>query len=1143
MAGKKVKEKMQNTLKSVDNSIERVANEGSSTLSGEVLDQKNDESTKEPELSAVILKGPEGYLILTFLEIGPDQRKLVLALQSSSDPEDQPGSGGHSVGDSGLVFYPITDILRFDPQSARGSHLADRAHSAKSVMASHLSQSSAPEESRYRRVLNRRAKAASKIHESSEDNSTISSNSSILIEDESKSSCSTDLVKDKRKADKPVKRNSKKKAKKKGKRCKPVCFAESSRVEAFCEESICQSSLSEAGANAGSAWDDRSISDKSVENGPLHDICMDRSDYEKNNRSIINLPEIASPIPQGEIRSTSDSKVTDSCQKRASYFKNVSSEAVPDVHNGSMLDSISDGWNSDFSANGGDYLEEKSFIEGNNGISISGSVGGDSTQDRFGRRQPFQDNLSNDVVHVDNQAERTKCDPQGCGSSDFHLVVHRKRGRQRTKQYGSSIGVDKFNSGGNAHGRCGKEKTNSVWQIRSQRGNHPLVPQSSGEPPVGSTITSEAIPESNGNHKSNVRAVEKMKRKNVGPKQEYTCHSRKRPPAPIYITKSSRDARTNTGQEEASELPSEVDHQKGILASPRSHIYTYSGGGKNPSCSINSLPESVQLECAPAQVLNIDDQSNSNESWLSSGTAKASDPKPLFEVHSDGSLSPPFNSGPAGSQAEISDAENVEQEHHSGSVLQKGMAARSDAEMTAPSGSGNLVTSNIDESDKNDCKITDKERLSSCVCNSVPLKNVVVKSVGISGDKSHPAPNDEVQIENSRSGNPYCTSAVTYHAITHEPEYANKCVPETILNMTQAIEDSYKMQLASEGVHMATGRPLAEFERLLYSASPYIGQAQSIGKCNLCSCNQFTGACTCLHEIPNISLGSLWQWYEKHGSYGLEVKVEDIPNSKRMDSAISEFRAYFVPYLSAVQLFGRGCSMSSCTVIPVRDVLIPLENQALRPQNSPCTSELSPASGQEWYSSPSLRTTCFDESQLLFEFFESGRPQHRPPLFEKIKELIRGEMTSDLQVYGDPTALESLHLHDIHPASWYSVAWYPIYKIPDASFRASFLTFHSFGHWIHRSSSSDCFGGDSSIVCPVVGLQSYNSQNEGWFQLRQPVATRAEQTMNYSELLKERLRTLQEAANVMARGVVRKGNERATNRQPDYEFFLSRRRW
>lgn len=56
------------------------------------------------------------------------------------------------------------------------------------------------------------------------------------------------------------------------------------------------------------------------------------------------------------------------------------------------------------------------------------------------------------------------------------------------------------------------------------------------------------------------------------------------------------------------------------------------------------------------------------------------------------------------------------------------------------------------------------------------------------------------------------------------------------------------------------------------------------------------------------------------------------------------------------------------------------------------------------------------------------------------------------------------------------MAWYPIYRIPDGNFRAAFLTYHSLGHLVRRSSTFHSLCEDVSIVSPVVGLQSYNAQ-------------------------------------------------------------------
>ncbi|CAN0891411.1 hypothetical protein LINGRAHAP2_LOCUS16969 [Linum grandiflorum] len=290
----------------------------------------------------------------------------------------------------------------------------------------------------------------------------------------------------------------------------------------------------------------------------------------------------------------------------------------------------------------------------------------------------------------------------------------------------------------------------------------------------------------------------------------------------------------------------------------------------------------------------------------------------------------------------------------------------------------------------------------------------------------------------------------------------------------QAVQNTVKVQLASEAIEFATGCPIAEFERLLKSSSPSVSL--------------------------DISLQSLWQWYEKHGIYGLEVRAEDHKkNSTRLGIDQLSFRAYFVPFLSAIQLFGAT------------------EERKRETQNNAWT----------------------DDGELLFEYFEYERPQLRQPLYEKIHELARGDGLSGSKMFGNPSTLVSTSIPELHKKSWYSVAWYPIYKIPDGSLRAAFLTYHSFGHLVERKVEL----GSPTMVCPVVGLQSYNAQDECWFQPRHSAADHQteEGELGSSQVLKERLRTLKETACCMARATVKKGEEKsAKNWHPDYEFFLSR---
>lgn len=58
----------------------------------------------------------------------------------------------------------------------------------------------------------------------------------------------------------------------------------------------------------------------------------------------------------------------------------------------------------------------------------------------------------------------------------------------------------------------------------------------------------------------------------------------------------------------------------------------------------------------------------------------------------------------------------------------------------------------------------------------------------------------------------------------------------------------------------------------------------------------------------------------------------------------------------------------------------------------------------------------------------------------------------------------------------YAVAWYPIYRIPGGELHATFLTYHSLGHLVHRRPVFDYACTDPSIVSPVVGLVSYKDE-------------------------------------------------------------------
>jgi hypothetical protein len=82
-------------------------------------------------------------------------------------------------------------------------------------------------------------------------------------------------------------------------------------------------------------------------------------------------------------------------------------------------------------------------------------------------------------------------------------------------------------------------------------------------------------------------------------------------------------------------------------------------------------------------------------------------------------------------------------------------------------------------------------------------------------------------------------------------------------------------------------------------------------------------------------------------------------------------------------------------------------------------------------------------------------------------------------------------LSEVHPASWFAVAWYPVYRIPDAPLTARFLAFYSFSQLEDVLQGALAAPGlDPAAPCqlaglpmPVVGLKWYNTMTERWLDL------------------------------------------------------------
>ncbi|XP_042502824.1 uncharacterized protein LOC122080034 [Macadamia integrifolia] len=1213
--------------------IEKVAKGGSRSLSRISLEQSKQKAfSKDREVSDFIRGNSDPrYIIVTFVTLDPDVHckfvalaPLLLPLQGP-DQRNQLGSGPHVKMDGlDLVPPPSAITLHVDPQGTQRIHPPEHAYSTNSLTASSSSGSNFLQHSQTRTSMNKRTKAAKVSGSSTQQNSFVTSDSPALIQDHSNANVSAQQVISTSKINKPAKKNSRKKAKKKRKQFKkPSCSTDSTEPEVLCEEGVSSSSTSESCANNDRVSGVGMISENRLtENAITPVVSLQKITVNINNSGLsnhsattrvcssyssdVNESEAVVPLlPQestGEhflvnrecqlkatetLFSTYNGETVDSCLKGTSCCEDASLEIFSDINSTPVLDSFSDGWNSDYSINGGD-VEEKSSVREGSGSSPSESLGYSNNGSLLHNARKgclSRGNCSKGAVDAYNLAERMKSGTHGCSSSDGNSFIPGKRGRQERKLSGQRF------SSGCLQGRTGKENNHSVWRKvqRNDADGHLCEAKNVDFVDLqsdtackeasllkrGSNASDSDILKSEDNENLKVKVSEKLKKKpSACLKPEFKYHPRNGFNA--CKTTSNRSTHVNLQQKDASDIPSQVQLN--------SHCHIECVNTNLQADGVNCIPsERIQTSqgfpgemnrCGSACTIN--DRAEKNQNSTSSRSSDSLDkPNPL-EAGSPVDHQLPVISGHAKPEADNPPEEYSMPEHSLGSILQKWVpVGRKDADLTSMRIPAKASVSPLEES------ITDKWPLQSSVggelsssCETpLPLMDIGIASLTReSGNISGSLSDDEGRILKTIGHN---TCMSSEQSRTH---YEAKCVSVELykdcrssvfetdsLKIMQAVNDAYRLQLASEAVQFATGSPLADFEKLLHSASPVIAQRYSIQHCQTCLLEN-VGASLCRHEMPNVSLGGLWQWYEKHGNYGLEVKGEDYLNSKRLGIDRFEFRAYFVPFLSAVQLFSKcrnhpmnnstgiscpevfeACEMDEASESssqigqdPKFSVLIPKPFRqggkfSSQPVSLSCLSESSSTHVGDLFNDHSFRPACCDDPELLFEYFESEQPQQRRPLFERVKELVRGG-TSNCRAYGDPTVLNSLGLHDLHRSSWYSVAWYPIYRIPDGNFRAAFLTYHSLGHLVHRSDSSDSFGGDNCIVSPVVGLQSYNAQGEYWFHLKETSSS------SPSEILKQRLGTLEQTASIMARASVNKGNLKSVNRQPDYEFFLSRRR-
>jgi len=152
-----------------------------------------------------------------------------------------------------------------------------------------------------------------------------------------------------------------------------------------------------------------------------------------------------------------------------------------------------------------------------------------------------------------------------------------------------------------------------------------------------------------------------------------------------------------------------------------------------------------------------------------------------------------------------------------------------------------------------------------------------------------------------------------------------------------------------------------------------------------------------LNSLRDFKLMDVWKHFERISAYGLRCATYGGP--------LGPSSSYFVPFLSSIQLFE-----------PVEDATTGGDDDDILEY---------PEGLEAW-------------PRRMRRVFGWGAKNHvgeRLPLNQQVLELCGAE--------GPAHVLASSKVSQLHPYSWFAVAWYPLYRVPEAPLNARFLTFHS----------------------------------------------------------------------------------------------------
>ncbi|KAF3607230.1 hypothetical protein DY000_02044302 [Brassica cretica] len=245
----------------------------------------------------------------------------------------------------------------------------------------------------------------------------------------------------------------------------------------------------------------------------------------------------------------------------------------------------------------------------------------------------------------------------------------------------------------------------------------------------------------------------------------------------------------------------------------------------------------------------------------------------------------------------------------------------------------------------------------------------------------------------------------------------------------------------------------SNLDRFLHCTTPLV-PPQSLPKAEIRKLNRLWHPWE-REKVEFFRLSDLWDCYDEWSAYGASVPIH-LANGESLVQ-------YYVPYLSAIQIFTSHSSL-------IREES---EDGESYPFSDSGSDES--VSGEDGVLHLNDRL-----GYLYLQYFERSAPYTRVPLMDKINELA--------QRY---PGLMSLRSVDLSPASWMSVAWYPIYHIPMGrtikDLSTCFLTYHTLSSSFQDMEPEENGGekermrkeGEDITLLPF-GMATYKMQGDVW---------------------------------------------------------------